>query len=241
VVEIGWSPLNAIGIPWEDRFPFRETRDDSVNKLKPGSGSSQSRGCGVLFGLFFISTAVPGLIVSIKTLLADPESDRLSYGASTLCTSLFLVIGLIIIGASVIPWIAELRMGKPEISISSGSVRVGDGFSVNFSQTFKKQADVKGIRMALVKQERATYSDGSNFTTVTHEETAAEVAFPARVYEAGELLTFSRGMQIPHDGMHTFHAKYNAIAWLLQVKVDIAGWPDYRQDLEIQVLPGRAV
>jgi hypothetical protein len=191
----------------------------------------------LFFGLFFLLTAAPGLIVSVLSLIRDPQSNWFTSGISTLCTSLFAVIGLVIIGASVFPWIAELRVGKPEISISTTSVRVGDGFSVDYSQIFKKKADVKGIKVSLLQCERATYSSGSSSTTVTHEEITTEFDSPARIFETGDLLTFRRGIEIPRDGMHTFKTNHNEIAWLLRVKVEIASWPDYREDFEINVQP----
>jgi hypothetical protein len=134
-----------------------------------------------------------------------------------------------------------MRAGNPEVAVSNSAVRVGDGFSVGYSQAFKRRAEVRGGSVALVQRERATHTSGSSSTTVTHEETAETFEIPAGTFAAGDVLAFSRGMRIPPAGMHTFKARHNEIAWLLRVKVDIAGWPDYREYFEIAVQPQRAV
>ena len=208
-----------------------------MNALKPSRGRELGRACGVLFGIPWTLCACVFLVFAAGSLIQDPQQDLLPALPAILISLLFIVIGLAMITAGVLPWIARMRVAKPEISLSTGTLRVGDGFSVYYAQTFKQTSDVKGIKLQLILRERATYQRGTDTTTVTHEETAAEYDFPAKVYESGEQLSFSRSMEIPPDGMHTFRGRRNQILWLLRVKVDIAGWPDYCEDFELFVQP----
>jgi len=208
-----------------------------MNMLKPSSGTRLGRGCGLSFGIPWTLIAGVFLVSAAASLIEDPAHNIFPAAPVILVSLVFVAIGLMIISASVIPWIAELRISKPEVAISKNSVRIGDGFSVSYSQTFRQKADVRGIKVSLVKREQATYSSGSSSTTVAHEEPAAEYEYPAKTYEAGEILSFSRGMEIPQNGMHTFRSAHNQIAWLMRVKMDVAGWPDYLEDFEVYVQP----
>ena len=209
----------------------------TLNALEPSRGAQIGRACGVLFGIPWTLCACLFLVLAVGGFSQDPKGSLLPVLPAVLVSLLFIVIGLAMIIAGVLPWIARMRVAKPEISLSTSTLSVGEGFSVYYAQTFKQTSDVQGIKLQLILRERATYQRGTDTTTVTHDETAAEYAFPAKVYESGEQLSFSRSMEIPPDGMHTFRGRRNKILWLLRVKVDIAGWPDYSEDYELFVQP----
>jgi hypothetical protein len=208
-----------------------------VNALQPSRGAQIGRACGVLFGIPWTLCACVFLALAVGSFSQNSEGGLLPILPVILISLLFIGIGLAMIIAGVLPWIARMRVAKPEISLSTSTLSVGEGFSVYYAQTFKQTSDVQGIKLQLILRERATYRRGTDTTTVTHEETAAEYVFPAKVYESGEQLSFSRSMEIPPDGMHTFRGRRNKILWLLRVKVDIAGWPDYSEDYELFVQP----
>jgi hypothetical protein len=208
-----------------------------MNALKPARGAGLGRACGVLFGIPWTLFACVFLVIAAGSLSQDWQQNPIPALMAILVSLVFVAIGLAIIAAGLLPLIAGMRVAKPDISLSTSTLGVGEGFSVYYAQTFKQTSEVKGIRLQLILRERATYRRGTDTTTVTHEETAAEYEFPAKTYEAGEQITFSRSMEIPTDGMHTFRGIRNQITWLLRVKVDIAGWPDYCEDFELYVPP----
>jgi hypothetical protein len=139
-----------------------------VNRLKTGSGNALARGCGVLFGLLFMLPSLPILIAAAAGLLRDPENNLITAAVAAVCAAPFFLIGAGIVVASLVPWIAGMRVGRPEVTVSNSSLRVGDGFSVAYAQTFKRRAEVRGVGVALVQRERATYTSGSSSTTVSH-------------------------------------------------------------------------
>ena len=150
---------------------------------------------------------------------------------------LFPTVGLVAIAAGIYPWIAWLKVTRPEIIIDKTTVGVGDTFTVSFSQNFKGSSEVRGIQLTLVMRETAHHGSGKNSHTYQHEVTIDQQDHPGQTFEAGETLAFTQPISIPKSGMHTFHAMNNSIDWRLKVKVDIAGWPDYQDSFELAVQP----
>jgi hypothetical protein len=209
-----------------------------MNALKPPAGAG--RGCLVLFGAVWTIFSCFFLAAPLGTMIANPQRNWITTLPVMLFGLPFIAFGLGLIGYGILPWIAGLRVSKPEASINNTTVKVGDSFTISYSQTFKHRTEVKGVKFSLLVRETARYQSGSTTTTVHHDETAAEFEYPGQSYETGDVLAFSRNMEIPRNGMHTFQGAHNSIAWLLQVKVDVAGWPDYREEFEIQVEPSIA-
>ena len=207
-----------------------------MRELKPSSSTRVGRSCGLVFGILWTSFSCFFLVSAIGFFQGDAEISWVII-PFLLVPLVFMLVGMGIITGSVLPWIAGMRVAKPEVSISSTSLRVGDGFTFGFSQTFKQKTDVKGVRLSLILRERATYQQGTDTRTVTHEETVEEYQYPERVYETGDQLFFSRGMRIPRGAMHTFRSRHNQITWQVRVEADFAGWPDYRENFDIQVRP----
>jgi hypothetical protein len=208
-----------------------------MNTLKSPMGTAMGRGCLILFGAVWILFSCIFLFGPLGRLLAGSKPDWISSLPMAVFSLLFITIGLGMIAFGIFPWIAGIRISKPEVTVSSTSLRVGDSFTIGYSQTFKHRTDVKGVRFSLLQRETAIYQSGKSMATVTHDETAAEFEYPGQRYEAGDSLVFSRSMEIPRDWMHSFRSTHNSVTWLLQAKVNVAGWPDYREDFEIQVQP----
>jgi len=211
----------------------------TMNPLK-SSQSNIGRACGTLTGVPVVIVAGAFVAFAAAGVLENPAENILPALPILAFSLAFLAVGLVIVLAGLIPWIAGMRVARPDISLSAGAVRVGEGFTVHYAQTFRRTSEVRDIRLRLILRERATYRHGKSSSTVTYEEVAAEFEFPAKTYEAGEQLSFSRGMEIPRGGMHTFRGHRNRIEWLLRAKVEIAGWPDYLEDFELAVEPAMA-
>ena len=157
--------------------------------------------------------------------------------ASLLLLLIFPAVGLVAIAAGIYPWIAWLRVTRPEIVLDKPTLGVGETFTVSYSQNFKHRSEVRGIQLVLVTRETTHHYAGKNTHTLHHESVIVQVDHPGQTYDAGETLVFSQPIEIPKSGMHTFHAMNNSIDWALKVKADIAGWPDYRDSFELAVQP----
>jgi hypothetical protein len=206
-----------------------------MNALKP-SGKGRSLFL-ILFGIVFTVIVCALMISPLRKVLNHPQEGGIGLYLPSLL--LFACVGLAITAWGILPWIAWLRVSPPEVTIDKTTVALGDNFAVNYFQNFRNRSDVRGIHLSLVMRETARYRRGKNNYVAHHEETAAEFDQPGRTYETGDTLAFSQTIDIPRNGMHTFHGMHNAIDWQLRVKVNIAGWPDYEDAFDLDVKPSQ--
>ena len=149
----------------------------------------------------------------------------------------FLLVGLGVMLAGATQILAGMKVGKPEVTVSSDTLRVGETFSFSYRQSFKKRAEVKQILFQLLQRESATYRRGTDTVTVTHEDIVRKFEHPGRQYQAGEIFYGDHKFQIPPTAMHTFKGNNNKIGWFIRVKVAFAGWPDLKREYFLTVLP----
>ncbi len=151
------------------------------------------------------------------------------------CSPFILIFGAII-GYIVYYQRARAKVGKPTVTVPT-TLRVGDKFDLQYHHTFNQQITCEKFSVQLIFEERATYSQGSNTRTVTHEQIIAETGFPTRVFQPGDMIADSLSWQIPRDAMHTLKAPRNVLRWVVRLKLIIPKYPDYQDEYEINVLP----
>ena len=129
------------------------------------------------------------------------------------------------------------RMGVPDITISKESLQVGEAFTVNFHHTFNNDITVENITIQLIYKETATYKQGTDTRTVTHEEIYESFDLPGGHYRAGHMVSDVFDMQIPADGMHTLKVRRNQIQWFVRVEAVIPKMVDFVEERELLVVP----
>lgn len=139
------------------------------------------------------------------------------------------------------PKVQEIAVTKPEIHISSTNVKVGEHIVLNYSQRFKRDVDVNGLKFQLILRETAIYRRGTDTVTVTHDNIINEFVLEGRTFNKDHVLTDQWDIEIPADGMHTFKASRNRLQWYIRIKLDIKGWIDFVRDYEITVVPMSAL
>jgi len=70
-------------------------------------------------------------------------------------------------------------------------------------------------------------------TAVDEDDATVEVQH----FDGGESFSDNRRLLIPRGAMHSFEANRNKLRWLVKVKVEIKGWPDYEDEYVLKVLP----
>lgn len=191
--------------------------------LKPQNKS----GCLLLFGLFWIAFSAIFVAVGI----GNEDTSFIIFG------SVFVLIGVAIFLFGALSYYTRLRIGKPEITISEQMLRVGDSFTVNFFHTFKSNVQVEAIRLELVFRETATYQQGTDTRTVTHNHIIAEFEEPGGHFQAGHLIQKNYELQIPPDGMHTLKVRRNNLEWFVHFSMKIPRLPDFSEEYELEVVP----
>jgi hypothetical protein len=217
-----------------------------VKTLKPPPEKSQMRGCLAAFAVvWLIGSCLPALAMTIPVVIAIATGEgQVTTLALTLLGTLvftvpFFLVGLGLLVWSVWPIIVGVKVTRPEVSVSSDAVRPGDTLSFSFRQTFKSAAEVKQASLQLVLRETAIYRRGTDTYTVHHDYVIQRFDLMPRHFGAGETLSDQRLWQIPAEAMHTFAATHNRLRWLIVVQVGISGWPDFKEEYEVQVLPER--
>jgi len=200
-----------------------------MSRMQSNPGSKVGSACLLMFAIFWLGFSV------VWTVIAYLGSDG---GWGWLFGIPFILIGLFLLGRMIFGVLGRMRVGRPELDISNPTPRPGEQVSVSYRQPLKTTTEVTHFSMELIFQESATYSQGTDSITKTHEKVVDYFDSPGRTYQAGELLRDTYQFQIPLDGMHTFEATNNKLRWFVRVKVDIANWPNYTEDFPLRVLPG---
>ena len=215
-----------------------------MKTLKPPPERRQMRGCVAAFAvLWLLGSCVPPLLVGIPSIITvasgAAQADTMIFPllGALLFTVPFALVGIGLLAWSVWPAIVGMRVTRPEVSVSNDTVRPGDTFSFSFRQTFKSAAQMRQASFQLVLRETAIYRRGTNTYTVHHDFVAQRVDLPPRPFQAGEALSDQRYWQIPANAMHTFAATHNRLRWLIAAQVGISGWPDFKEEYEVRVLP----
>jgi hypothetical protein len=147
------------------------------------------------------------------------------------------IIPFVLVGLGMIIYVLysllALFTPQPVVTISSGSVRLGE--SIELSWMFGGAASsIRQLTITVCGRESATYRRG----TSTYTDTNVFVEIPA--VDATDYFNIQRGeseVHIPADTMHSFESDHNKIEWLIKVKGDIAMWPDVNNSYPILVLP----
>ncbi len=216
----------------------------------PGSGCGKYTilGIGVLWTAISCCTFIPIIVgaggASFAAFASDPVSGLITLlggvGFPLVFGGVFVAIGLAFIVAGIRPIIAGTKVSKPEVAVSNSTLRSGDDFTLDYQQTFKSGTDVERITIQLILREWARYRRGTDTVTVTHDHVIQAFETPARRFEGGETFSDRRRMVIPRGATHTFQATRNKLLWLVKVKVEIKGWPDFEEEYSITVLPEMA-
>ncbi len=217
-----------------------------MKTLKPPAESRRMRGCLAVFAVvWLIGSCASLLFVGVPMVLSVASgAESLSTAAGPLLFTVLFTVPFVLVGAGLLvfslwPMIVGLRVTRPEVIVSEDAVRPGDTFSFSFRQTFKRAAEMKQASFQLVLRETAIYRRGTDTYTVNHDYVVQRHDLPPRSFQAGEMLSDQRLWQIPADAMHTYVADHNRLRWLILAQVGIGGWPDFKEEYEVQVLPER--
>lgn len=201
-----------------------------MQELKPAPSQRIGRGCLVVFALLWTGFSI------FWTLMAVQSNGGIVF---LIVGSLFTLLGVgMLVGAF---WrsIAGAKVAPPKLIVSQTKLRTGESFSIQYHQSFRMASEVLDNRVELVFRESATYTQGTDTHTDTHEVIVDFFEGPIKRYEAGESIQEGSSFEIPLDAMHSFAGQNNKLQWFIRAKVDVQGWPDMVQEYELQVLPER--
>lgn len=189
--------------------------------------SQNKPGCLLLFGLFWIAFSAVFVVIGI----GDEDTTFIIFGA------VFVLIGLGLLLFGALSYYTRLRIGQPEITISEQMLRVGESFTVDLFHSFKSSVQVDDIRLELIFRETATYQQGTDTRTVTHNHVIAEFEEPGGHFQSGHLMQKNYNLQIPRDSMHTLKVRRNKLEWFVRFSMKVPRLPDFSEEYELEVVP----
>ncbi len=155
----------------------------------------------------------------------------------TIFMGLFVLVGLAILVLGLLGYYTRMRVGKPEIMLSSTTLRVGETFTLSYIHSFARSVTVEDISVQLIFRETATYQQGTDTRTVTHDHIIDERLEPGGAFQAGSLINQTYEFQIPADGMHNVDVRRNKLQWYLIMKMRVPKLPDFIEQRELDVIP----
>ncbi|MCA9934911.1 MAG: hypothetical protein H6662_11065 [Ardenticatenaceae bacterium] len=199
-------------------------------KEKRVSVSQNRPGCFAAFAVFWLAISLPIFLIALR----DGEMTGILIGG------LFVAIGVAILGYALLVAYTRARIGKPEILLSNTTLRVGETFTVSYLHTFKRDVTVGEIHLQLIFRETATYQQGTDTRTVTHDHMIDERTEPGGSFQAGSLINQTYEFQIPPDGMHNLDVRRNKLQWILRMKMSVPRLPDFVEQIDLDVVPEMA-
>jgi hypothetical protein len=201
-----------------------------MQTLKPSASEKSGRGCLMLFALFWLGFSL------IWTYMAW----RGGGGAMALFGVPFILIGLFLILGAMWRNIAGVKIAPPVLSVSNPSPSLGETIRVKWELRFRTKTMLQDGRVELLFRESASYTQGTDRRTDTHESVEEFYELDIGEMEAGKELHGQHEFIIPADGMHTFKAENNRLEWFLRVRLNAMEWPDLADEFELNVQPKKA-
>lgn len=186
----------------------------------------------------------PGCLLGFALIWLGFSSIFLVIGLTSQAGIFFLLFSLLFVGIgvallifSLLSYFARYKVGQPDFRLTQTTLRVGDPFNFTFSHTFPRSVEISEMRTELVFRERATYQQGTDTTTVTHDHIVQSFKEPGRKFQAGQILAKAYELRIPPEAMHTLKVRRNELTWLLKFEAEIPKLPNFVEEFELTVLP----
>jgi hypothetical protein len=149
----------------------------------------------------------------------------------------FILIGLVLLVGAFWRTIAGVRVTSPKIYVSNAMPELGERIRVKCEIGFRTSVMLQDARVQLIFRESASYTQGTDRRTDTHEEIIDFFELPIGEMERGRHLVEQGDFTLPTDGMHSFNADNNKLEWLIIAKLGVREWPDLIEEYALYVEP----
>lgn len=246
-VNLDWSLVARADIPWaldpkaEEEIviaPGGDTTDAEVELERHGRATTAHARFGLCLALIGLSFAMSGLAAMATGVLVVLQGElgglvAVPFGA------LFAAVGAGIAFLGVRNDLAQIRLGRIDVSLSARRARPGDVVTCVVRLSPRADVQLNGVTMRLRGCEVAVRGSGTNRTTHTHELHDEQVVVDGsrRSVRRLEDVELEQTFRIPADAPYSFFVPDNSVAWSISVHVDVAGWPDWTHEEPLIVLP----
>lgn len=184
---------------------------------------------GALFVVLFgVGLALLGLI-----LWTQPQELML-----LTLPSIMTAVGAMLGGIFVHNLLGRRAIPEVVLELETPFLHLDDHFDFNARFRPKTDIEINVVNVTFQCVERAFYRAGTRSRTYTKVVYTEQKTLGERLRcRSDQEITFSSFFHTPPEGMCTFIGTNNSIIWSLHVHVDIARWPDVKEDFQVRVLP----
>ena len=197
---------------------------------EPKRTSTNRPGCMIGFSIGWILFSLIFVFLGI----GDEDWTFVGFGG------VFVLIGVGLLIFAGLRIYTRFRLGKPIITFSQPILRVGDSFTMTYEHTLRQNVDIQAFTVELLFREIATYQQGTDTRTVTHNHVIDTFEKPGGQYHKGHIWHENFEMTIPADGMHTLDVRRNKLKWIVKVQINIPRLPNFVEEYELIVQPEMA-
>jgi hypothetical protein len=186
------------------------------------------------------------LLVAIGAVLAGiglALGATLAGASPPFLTLLILVAGLVVGGSLLLPFrsrIAEGRLGRVELVLDRATAVPGE--TIRAALTFQPRSDlrIQGAVATLRGKEHVLHGTGRSQTSRKHTFAHAEAVLSGeRAVVANERVALWGELPLATDCPCSFQARDNRLEWEVEVRVALAGWPDWVASQRVVIWPAR--
>lgn len=224
--QMAWRPEAAR--PKPDEYGSFDVGDPYAPLVLQPEKSRWGRLIGITFAALFWN--------GIVSVFAWEVIDGFQQGQPSWFLTIFL-IPFVLVGLLLIVGVphAALMLLNPKLTLTlhPGTVRLGETTALNWSFDGSTRS-IRTFQIRVTAREEAQYRRGTS--TYTDKETF----FEETLIETNDPLTIAQGeveLSVPSGAMHSFEAEHNKIIWTIEVKGEIAFWPDVDNGFQIAVMP----
>lgn len=161
----------------------------------------------------------------------------------------FIIFGLILLAISSVFFYKNIRnslstqkLGPVKMALSQTELLPDETLSCQLSFNPLKDVLVKSINFKLQGDEKVISGSGSNKKTYTsYIFKQQRVQLENKSLLANKAVSLEQSLKLPPNAAYSFAADDNKIEWFCEVTIDIEGWPNWSERLDIQVVPWRVV
>ena len=149
----------------------------------------------------------------------------------------FIAIGIFLILGALWRNLAGVKIAPPVVSVSNPRPALGEKLRVEWEMRFRSKTALQDNRVELIFRESASYTQGTDRRTDTHEIVHEFHELPVGEMAAREVIQGQTDFTIPMHGMHSFQGENNKLEWFIRVRINAMEWPDVEDEFELLVLP----
>ena len=200
----------------------------AVNGVARNSTSANYIGYGCLF-LFFFPFLFGG-VWGVYDGIAQWKAQKSDWWESFLTGCVFLSLIFTVVAFALRKYLAEKKLGKVECSIKPTTVRGNDDIQCELRMTPRSDLQLNKVTLSLVGREQATSGSGTNQSAHKLDiHRFSETLAQGRAVTSGEYVSFHGDLMVPPNAAPSLIAIDNKIEWSVEVHIDIARWPDWKQ------------